>query len=216
MTQRHVWLAGATGVTGGYLLTALLAAPTIVGITTPGRRAPANGDARVTTIGFEALDQAPAPDAAFCCLGTTRKRAGSRAAFWAVDHDLVLSFAKAARGKSCQRFYLMSSVGADARASSLYLGTKGRVEAALAKLGFSYLQIFRPSFLKSARTETRPIETVVGAIAPYIDPLLVGGLRRYRSIGAETVAAAMAAAARGPERGKVVLHYDDIVALATS
>ena len=145
MTQRHVWLAGATGVTGSLLLTALLADPTISGVTTPGRRAPSKNDPRIATCSFEALNQASVPDAAFCCLGTTRKRAGSRAAFFAVDHDLVLSFAKAARAKDCRRFYLMSSVGANARSSSLYLGTKGRVEAALAKLGFADLQIFRPS-----------------------------------------------------------------------
>ena len=216
MTERHVWLAGATGVVGGLLLTRLLADPTVDGITAPGRRPPAKSDARISTCSFEALGEAPAPEAAFCCLGTTRKRAGSRVAFFAIDHDLVLSFAKAARAKGCARFYLVSSVGADARSQSLYLGTKGRVEAALGKLGFADLQIFRPSFLISTRAEARPIEGLAAAVAPYIDPLLAGNLRRYRTIAAGRVAAAMAAAAQGPVRGTVILHYDEIMALAGS
>ena len=37
------------------------------------------------------------PEIAICALGTTMKVAGSKAAFRAVDHDLVLDFAKAAR-----------------------------------------------------------------------------------------------------------------------
>ena len=216
MTQRHVWLAGATGVTGSLLLQDLLADPAVAGITTPGRRPPAGNDPRVVTVAFDALAQAPAPEAAFCCLGTTAKRAGTREAFIAVDHDLVLDFAKAAKAKGCRRFYLMTAVGADARSSTLYLGTKGRIEAAVAALGFDDLQIFRPSFLKAPRSESRYVEMLVSAVAPAIDPLLLGSLRRYRSIPAATVAAAMAAAARGPIRGSSILHYDEMVALAAS
>ncbi|HUN52963.1 MAG TPA: hypothetical protein VMU42_17690 [Candidatus Sulfotelmatobacter sp.] len=216
MTSRHLWLAGATGVTGNLLLQRLLAEPDVGGITAPGRRAPAASDARVTTIGFDRLDAAPAPAAAFCCLGTTRKRAGSRAAFYAVDHDLVLDFARAARARGCERCFLMTAVGADARSSSLYLGTKGRVEADVARLGFADLQLFRPSFLIAPRMESRAVEIVVAAIAPYIDPLLVGRLRRYRSIPAATVARAMAASLRAAPRGKAILHYDEMIALAAA
>ena len=214
MTSRHLWLAGATGVAGSLLLQRLLADPDVGGITTPGRRAPALSDARVTTVSFDRLDAAPAPQAAFCCLGTTRKRAGSRAAFYAVDHDLVLQFARAARARGCDRFFLMTAVGADARSSSLYLATKGRVEADVAKLGFADLQIFRPSFLIAPRTESRRVEAFVAAVAPYIEPLLVGGLRRYRAIPADSVVRAMAAALRGAPRGKAILHHDEMIALA--
>lgn len=35
----------------------------------------------------------PAADAAFCCIGTTIKAAGSQAAFRAVDHDMAVAFA---------------------------------------------------------------------------------------------------------------------------
>ena len=65
---------------------------------------------------------------AFCCLGTTRREAGSEAAFRQVDFELVLAFARAARAAQAQRFVLVSSVGADADSRSLYLRVKAQTE----------------------------------------------------------------------------------------
>ncbi len=63
----------------------------------------------------------PSPvDIAFCCLGTTRKQAGSDDAFRRVDHDYVLAFAKLARRHGCQRLIVVSSLGANPRSPALY------------------------------------------------------------------------------------------------
>jgi uncharacterized protein YbjT (DUF2867 family) len=54
-------------------------------------------------------------DVAFCALGTTMAVAGSKEAFYHVDHDLVLAFAKAAKAQGAEKFVLVSSLGADAK-----------------------------------------------------------------------------------------------------
>ena len=47
---------------------------------------------------------------AICTLGTTMRRAGSRAAFFKVDHDYVMNSAKLARRHGVQSFALVTAV----------------------------------------------------------------------------------------------------------
>jgi uncharacterized protein YbjT (DUF2867 family) len=98
--------------------------------------------------------EAPPVDAVFCCLGTTRKKAGSDEAFRQVDlvypQRLLEAFAKAnARGT----YALVSSVGADGT-SGLYLRTKHELEAAVKASGLRHI-IVRPSLLDGDRQEDR-------------------------------------------------------------
>lgn len=66
--------------------------------------------------------------AAFCCLGTTRKAAGSAEAFRKVDLDIVVSFAKLCLLHAHARhFAMVSSYGANANSWFLYMQTKGEV-----------------------------------------------------------------------------------------
>ena len=81
------------------------------------------------------------PGIAISCLGTTMRVAGSRDAFRAVDHDLVLAFAKAARDAGARHMISVSSVGAMPASGSFYLRTKAEAEAGLRKLKFERLDI---------------------------------------------------------------------------
>ncbi|HEY0711215.1 MAG TPA: NAD(P)H-binding protein [Polyangia bacterium] len=148
--------------------------------------------------------------AGLCALGTTIKKAGSQAAFRAVDHDAVVGFAAWTRAAGANRFVVVSSVGADARSSNFYLRVKGEMEAALHALGFARLVILRPSFLKGDRSERRLGESIAGALFPLVEPLLAGGMRRYRSIDAATIARAMVAAAATDTPGAFIWEHDEI------
>lgn len=89
----QVLLTGATGLVGGHLLHLLQSEPGINAITAPTRRplAVAEGvfnphDPQLT----DALAQVVDPvDIVFCCLGTTRREAGSKEAFVHADYTLV-------------------------------------------------------------------------------------------------------------------------------
>ena len=89
-------------------------------------------------------------DVAISALGTTIRQAGSKAAFRAVDLDLVIAFARAAAAAGARRMVTISSVGADPASRNFYLRTKGEMEAALDGLGFDRLDVIRPG-LCSAR-----------------------------------------------------------------
>lgn len=130
-------------------------------------------------------------DVAFCALGTTIKMAGSQDAFYHVDHDLVIDFAKNAKAAGARTFVLVSSVGADAGSSTFYLKVKGETEHDLEAIGFDSLIILRPSMLMGQRKEFRFGELIGKAVMTVFNPLMVGPMAKYRGIQGKTVAKAM-------------------------
>ncbi len=132
------------------------------------------------------------PRALICALGTTWKKAGrDEAAFRAVDHDLVLATAEAAKRAGVPNMVLVSAAGADARSKSLYMRVKGETEEALTRIGFKRLDILHPGLLRGEREgDLRLAERAALVAAPLIDPLLSGKWERYRSINAMLVAEA--------------------------
>lgn len=157
------------------------------------------------------------PRALLCALGTTIAQAGSREAFRAVDHDLVLNVAKAARDAGCPHMLVVSSVGAMPASSNFYLRTKAEMEGALRSLEFDRLDIFQPGLLMGERGgPVRRGEAIAMRLAPFTDALLPGPLRRYRSVPAQAVARAMIAASAASAPGTFVHHHDAILHLAES
>jgi uncharacterized protein YbjT (DUF2867 family) len=132
------------------------------------------------------------PRALICALGTTWKKAGrDETAFRAVDHDLVLATAEAARAAGVPNMVVVSAAGANVRSKSLYMRVKGETEEALSKVGFKRLDILHPGLLRGERVnDLRFAERAALLAAPLIDPLLSGSWERYRSIDAGLVAEA--------------------------
>jgi len=128
---------------------------------------------------------------AFCALGTTLATAGSKEAFYYVDYDLVLDFAKKAKQAGATTFILVSSLGADAASSNYYLKVKGEIERELEKVGFNSLLILRPSILLGERKEFRFGEFIGKGAITLVNPFMLGRLRKYRGIQGLTVAKAM-------------------------
>lgn len=63
---------------------------------------------------------------AFCCLGTTRGKAGAKG-FVRVDRDYVVHAARLLKEADCPHFNLVSSGGANVNSMFLYPKTKGEV-----------------------------------------------------------------------------------------
>jgi len=200
------WLAGGSGLVGGALLRRLLQDAAFARVISVGRRRLALEHPRLTQAAADfsspdAFDALDAPEVAFSCLGTTIKKAGSQEAFRAVDHDAVLAFARAARGKGSRVFLHVSALGADPRSRVFYSSVKGQVEEAVARLGFGSAYALRPSILDGEREESRPAERVGLIVARALGPLL----GRYRPTPVEAVAQAMVALARSPAPGSHVV-----------
>ncbi len=206
--MNRVWIAGASGLIGSKLLVRLLEDAAVNELVSLGRRTLDLDSPKLVQhcVDFAALDTAglPPPDVAFCALGTTIGKAGSQAAFRAVDHDAVLSFAKAALAAGARTFLVVTALGADPKSRVFYNRVKGEVEVDLQKLGFPSLAIARPSLLLGDRTESRPAERVAIVASRFLAPLLKPF--SSRPIEADTVARALIAIARAPKPGTTI--YD--------
>lgn len=186
----------ATGLVGGYVLKRLLAHPSYSRVEILGRRESPIRDPKFTQhiVDFEHLDAGIpgiASDEVFCCLGTTIRKAGSEEAFRRVDYDYPLALARLAKAAGAGKFLTVSALGADPKSSVFYNRVKGEVEQAIASIGLRAAYFFRPSLLLGLRSESRPGEKIGMAVGKMIAPLLIGGLRKYRPIHADSVAAAM-------------------------
>jgi uncharacterized protein YbjT (DUF2867 family) len=74
-------------------------------------------------------------DDLYICLGTTRKKAGSKENFRKVDHDYVVEAAKLAKECGVQRIAIVSAIGADPNSRFFYNQVKGEMENAVANIG---------------------------------------------------------------------------------
>jgi uncharacterized protein YbjT (DUF2867 family) len=212
-------VAGGSGLVGGQLLRQLCASPEFSRVVAISRRPLAYDHPKLANriARIEDLDKSPQgvrADIAFCCLGTTMRTAGSEEAFHAVDHDLVVAFARAAKAGGVSRFVLLSAVGADSASKYFYLHVKGEAEASVAALGFASLDIVQPSLLIGWRNELRPFELAAMALLPAVGPLMIGKAERYRAIGADVVAAGMIGATRTGRKGITRYTYRALRELA--
>ena len=160
--------------------------------------------------------EAVRPTAVICAIGTTWKKAGGdESAFRAVDEELVLATARAAKQRGVERFVTISSAGADPMSKTFYLRVKGEVERELAKLRLPRLDILRPGLLLGAReNDRRPGERLGIMAAPLANLFLHGKYRQYRGIRASLVAQAALALAKSAARGRFVHDNDGILRAA--
>jgi uncharacterized protein YbjT (DUF2867 family) len=217
--QKTAVLLGATGLVGSNCLRDLLASADYGRVIAVTRRPVSTSmqgklDQRVLDLSsVSAADLAGANDL-FCALGTTIAKAGSQPAFRAVDYDLPMKAARAAKEAGVEQFLLVSSIGANPASSNFYLRTKGELERDLATIGFKALHIFRPGLLLGTRHEFRMSEALAQRIGPILNLAMWGPLRRYRSVRAETVAKAMVAIAAKGGAGVKVYEYNEILTAA--
>lgn len=186
--MNRVLLTGATGLVGSILLRRLVADPRIDEIVAPTRR-PLPVMEKVINLVEDDLTDVLRPltlslDTVFCCLGTTRKQAGSKEAFLHVDYTLVIDSALTGLRLGAKQMLVVSANGANRHSPFFYSRVKGEMENALRHQGWPRLTLIRPSLLLGQRTHKRRGESLM---APLFS-LLPGN---WRSVSAESVAALM-------------------------
>jgi uncharacterized protein YbjT (DUF2867 family) len=210
--RTNAWLLGATGLVGQSLLQQLSASQQHEQVLAWVRKAsglPCGAGVLTQVVNFEHSGQWPKGpvDTVYCCLGTTQKKAGSKAAFKQIDHDLVLTLAHYAKQQGCRHFLLISALGADANSSNFYSRVKGEVEQALNKIGFEQFSVFRPSLLAGDRVEHRLGEQIGLQLANTFKPLIP---LKYRAVHVDAVASAMREASRQRITGGKIYESDAI------
>lgn len=202
---------GGTGLVGSALLRELETDSAYESVVSIARRA-ADSTGKITSIIVDTNSfQAPEADVAFCCLGTTIKKAGSEDAFRAVDRNLVVRYANECKASNVQAFHVVSAMGADPNAMTFYNRVKGEMEREVAAVGFRTACAYRPSILVGDRQESRPAERAGIVVAKALKPFLP---QRLRAVDATIVARAMARHAKTPHPGFHAHENDELAKLA--
>ncbi len=208
-SSKHIAvLAGGTGLVGSCLLKQLAQSAKYDKIHSIGRRSPDfSSDKTIDhTLDFDKLDdyeEIKHANDAFCCLGTTMKKAGSKEAFYQVDFEYVREFAEYAQKVGCTRFFLISALGADKDSMVYYNKVKGEIEEEIMSMSFETTHIFRPSLLIGEREEVRVGENLGQKFAQWFDFIIP---KKFKAISAEEVAEFIKKQALQPDLKDIHIH----------
>lgn len=210
--ERIALVAGATGATGKSLLKYLhhskAYSKIIVFTRKPLDIIFENLEERI--VDFNHLPENIFAHDVFCCLGTTIQKAKTKQAFRQVDFDYVLNLARIQHQLGSTRFAVVSALGASTKSPFFYNRVKGEMENALKEIGYQSLYIFRPSFIQATRLEKRNGERLALLLFRLLNPFLVGSMRKYQSVPANSIAKAMTLKTLHAEPGVHIVLSDEI------
>jgi hypothetical protein len=192
-----VTIAGASGLIGNHLTQILLKNTAITEVVALVRRQLnfAHPKLRQIVVSFDEVDlvndSIKDSLALYCCLGTTKRKSPNTVEYRKIEHDYPVLLAKIASDIDIEQFHLVSALGANEKSKIFYNKVKGETEKDVKGFSFRSIHIYQPSLL-TGRQENRPYEKLVIQIMKFINPLLIGNLRKYQSISAQTVAKTMA------------------------
>ncbi|WP_461475883.1 NAD(P)H-binding protein [Pararhodobacter aggregans] len=214
-----VVMLGASGAVGGAALRALAGMPEVGRVTLLNRREIALPGPNMVQHVIDPGDPGSyrhllaGHDVALCALGVGEPSKTPKDVLVRVDRDMPLAFAQACREAGIGHFSLLSAVGVSAGSRFLYVRTKGQLEDGLRALGFARLALFHPSMILTPENRYGPMQGVLLALWPRLNPLLAGPLRKYRGIRVEDLGRAMAVDAVQGGSGEAVLEWDDFQTL---
>ena len=216
----RVLIAGASGMVGRELTQLCMNEPRIDTIFLLVRKdlKIEHDKIRQIIVDYETISEKDIPDrldAVYCCLGTTIKKAKTKASFRKVDFEYVVELANLAKYKKANKFFAITAMGANRKSSMFYNRVKGETEDYLMNdLHMDNVFILRPALLLGNRDEFRIGERMATLVMKLINVLFIGNLRIYKAIPAKTVAKAMLNLSKMEESGKRILLNDALFTLS--
>jgi uncharacterized protein YbjT (DUF2867 family) len=220
--QRHAKVAvlfGATGLIGNCCLRRLLVHQAYEKVISIGRGPIAASHPKL--IHYEVDMSTPdnyrhlmRGDDLYICIGTTMKKAGSKKAFYEIDHDLIFNIAKTGSLQGMNQLIFVSSIGADSRSLVFYFKVKGELEDDVRRLPYWSVYVFRPSLLLGQREEQRVAERAAGKLGKGLQFFSGSILGDLAPIEADDVAKAMVLAAQSLRQGTHIYYGSEIAKLA--
>jgi uncharacterized protein YbjT (DUF2867 family) len=221
MREKIATIVGATGMIGNYLLEALLEDDYFSIVRIIVRRPYQKTDPKmeVKLVDFNDAESfklaLEGSDTIFCCIGTTQKNVkGDNNLYRKIDYDIPLKAARFGKEVGCEKFLIITAVGADNHSRTFYLKLKGELENAIGLVGIATVHILQPSMLLGERKERRTGESLLQGSMKLISGVFFGSLRKFKAIHGKTVARAMLSAAKKNDKGFFIHTYDDIKKLA--
>lgn len=222
MSEKIAAIIGATGMIGNYLLEVLIHDNYFDVVRVLVRRPiqKIHSKMEVKLVNFNdaesfklALEEC---QVIFSCIGTTQKNvSGDKSLYRNIDFDIPVKAARFGKETGCEKFVLVSSVGANSSSNTFYLKLKGELEDTISNMGLNSVHIVQPSMLLGQRKEFRKGENLLQGSMKLISGLFFGSLRKYKAIDGKIVATAMLNAAKKNNPGLFKYDFDGINELAS-
>ncbi|WP_417876859.1 NAD(P)H-binding protein [Winogradskyella sediminis] len=208
-------ILGASGLTGGKLLQKLIKDERYASIKLFSRSKMEGLPDKVTQyIGdLLELNQFKAEftaDEVYCCIGTTKEKTPDKTLYKQIDCGIPSAAAKLSKANGIATFIVISAMGANADSAIFYNKTKGEMEQQVMAQAIEHTYILRPSLIGGDRQERRVLEKIGLVLFKGVQPLLIGPLKAYRIVTAETIAQAMLHLANTIKYPEVLIPSDDI------
>jgi len=187
MKQKTAIILGATGLTGSVLLRKLIADPRYRTIKVFSRNHLAQKSDKIeeyliNLFELEKVADLFTADEVFCCIGSTQKKTPDNDTYRMVDFGIPATAAKLCNRNEISTFQVISAMGADEKSRFFYNRIKGEMEGAVLEQQISNTYILQPSLIGGNREENRPFEFIWKKIMSVGEGLLVGSLKKYRTI----------------------------------
>lgn len=162
----------------------------------------------------------PPPSIVFSSLATTKANAGGFEKQYALEHDINVEVAKAAKNAGAKTYVCISGHGANPNSYFNYLKMKGEIEEHVKEIGFDHTIILRPGLISGNRPETRYAEGAIRLVAGFAGKIS-NSLKDFWAQDADVIAKAAVNAALRVERGEVsekvwVVDQHEIIRLGRS
>lgn len=189
-------IVGSTGVTGSILLKKLCEDSRYSCIKTFSRSPNSLKNPKIQPFIVDLFDPDSfskdfSGDELYCCIGTTKAKTPNEDQYYKVDFGIPVALAKLCKQKNINTYVVVSALGADAKSSIFYNRTKGKMEEAVLSEEILHTFILQPSLIVSKRKESRWGETFFIYLMKFINPVLMGKFKKYRSVPASYIADAM-------------------------
>lgn len=213
-------ILGATGLTGGELLNRLLKDDRYKKIklfsrSSIGLKNEKIEEHLIDLFELEKYAEDFQADEVHCCIGTTQAKTPDDETYHKIDYGIPVTAAKLAKENNIGRFLVISALGAHVNSKFFYNRTKGEMERDVLALGIPETYILQPSLIAGKREEKRPFEAAWKKVMSVGNHLLVGPLKKYRSIHAGVIADAMVYLANN-KYSVIRIESDEIREIATS
>ena len=213
-------LLGASGLTGGYVLEKLIDDERYDTIKLFSRSKLDGQPNKVKQfigdlLELEQFEKDFTAHELYCCIGTTKSKTPDKTLYKKIDYGVPVSAAKLAKANAIETFVVISSMGADETSGAFYTKTKGEMERDVQQQNIANMFILRPALIGGDRNEKRSLEKIALMLFKVIQPLLIGPLKKYRIIHAETIAQAMILLANTTIQKDIIITSDQIQTLGT-
>lgn len=215
-SQISVVILGATGAVGGHTFRTLITYPQVDRLTLLGRNSiPDISNNNIHQKKINIFDSNSyrklllGHHTAICTLGVGQPSKMSKDDFVKIDKIAVVDFASECKKAGVHHFELLGSIGANPNSLSFYLRTKGELVNELKALDFERLSIFQPSMIITPTNRYGFSQAVTLRIWPFLKPILMGRLRKYRGVPVELLGKAIAVNILIDNKGLETLYWDD-------